>query len=413
MWYANVIHSIEYRNLQSPCSKLYPEITVCTPQDSTHVMNRKGRGLAVLDLLTRTLSNSFSDADVSVITPIDIKSHVPVNGKRRKDTVQGRLQLQDWRQSSFKELATPRKHQFHQLHRTRSSASDMRMKGTIFGDTLYQVQKFPEENSHLEQVQILEKLISNLCFSETMGNLEEDYAVEISTVYKLLNNRRGLKYSLLKDMILDQLLMAISTSKAEQVLRASVTILSTIISGNKTIVEDIKRKGLQLYDLATALRRNVHEASILIYLINPPPEEIKTLEILPCLVEVVCTSNSYKDAITSIRLTPRAASLMIIEILVTAFDYTTNNLHLSRISSPRVLSGLLDVPGNNNLEEFISLAAILVRCMRFDRHCRKFICEFAPIAELISLLRSNQKRATSTALEFFHELLRMPRYNTA
>ncbi|XP_027115995.1 putative E3 ubiquitin-protein ligase LIN-1 isoform X1 [Coffea arabica] len=401
---------VDDQNLQASCYKQHAEITACTPQHSTHLMRRDGRGLAVLNLLSRTLTSSFSDIDVSATRPKDNNSQVPVHGKRKKDAAQGKLELQDWRQSSFKELATPpRGHQFHQLHRTRSLVSDTGMKSTTFGDTLHQLQKYPEETSHIEQAQILERLISKLCFSETLGNLEEDYTVEISTVYKLLNNRRGLKYSLLKDIILDQLLMAISTSKKEQVIRASVTILSTIVSGNKTIIEDIKRKGLQLYDLATALRRNVHEASILIYLINPPPEEIKTLGILPCLVEVVCTSNSYKDAITSIRLTPRAASLMIIEILVTAFDYTTNNMHLSTISSPRVLSGLLDVPGNNNLEEFISLAAILVRCMRYDAHCRKFICEFAPITELFSLLRSNQKRATSTALEFFHELLRMPR----
>lgn len=403
----------EYRHLQASCYNQCAEITACTPQNSTHLMHREGRGLAVLNLLSRTLSSSFSDIDASATRPIDNNSHAPVHGKRKKDAAQRKLELQDWRQSSLKEFTTPRSHQLHQLHRTRSSASDMRMKSTTFGDTLHQVQRYPEEISHIEQAQILEKLISKLCFSETLGNPEEDYTVEISTVYGLLNNRRGLKYSLLKDIILDQLLMAISTSKKEQVIRASVTILSTIVSGNKTIIEDIKRKGLQLYDLATALRRNVHEASILIYLINPPPEEIKTLEILPFLVEVVCTSNSYKDAITSIRLTPRAASLMIIEILVTAFDYTTNNMHLSTISSPRVLSGLLDVPGNNNLEELISLAAILVRCMRFDAQCRKFISEFAPVTELFSLLRSNQKRATSTALEFFHELLRMPRYYNA
>lgn len=256
----------------------------------------------------------------------------------------------------------------------------------------------PEDESFL-----IEKEISKLCFTG-----DEDYSVEMKTIYEILSSKSGLKYSLLKDVILDQLLVAISTSSEESVVRTSMAILSTIVTANRSVIEDIKRKGLQLYDLATALRRNVHEAVILIYLINPSPLEIKTLELLPCLVEVVCSS--YKVDLTPIFLTPPAASLMIIEVLVTSFDYETNSMHLAAISSPRVLSGLLQVPRKDNLEEFISLAAVLVNCMRFDGKCRKYISEFSPVGPFVSLLCSNEKRAASIALEFFNELHRIPRY---
>lgn len=266
------------------------------------------------------------------------------------------------------------------------------------------------KDSKTELMTILEKAISKLCFSEGLAKCEEEYAVEVTTIYEMLNNKRGLKYSMLKDVILDQLLTAISTSKEEKVIRASVSILTTIISVNKSAIEDIKKKGLQLCDLATALKRNVHEAAILIYLINPSPVEIKTLELLPALVEVVCTSNSYKEKPASLLLTPRAASLMIIEVLVTAFDYATNNMHLAAINSPRVLHGLLNVAGNNNLEEYISLANILVKCMQFDGQCRKYVSQFIPVVPFIRLLQSNEMRAKFTALEFFHEILHMPRY---
>ncbi|PIN01289.1 hypothetical protein CDL12_26197 [Handroanthus impetiginosus] len=264
----------------------------------------------------------------------------------------------------------------------------------------------PDENFSVEQNGVLQQIISNLCFTEA-GN--EDYNIEMKTLYEILNCKSGLKYSLLKDVILDQLLIAISTSKEEKVVRTSVSILSTIVIENRSVIDDIKRKGLQLYDLATALKHNVHEAVILIYLINPSPAEIRTLELLPCLVEVVCASKSYKVEFTSFLLTPPAASLMIIEVLVTAFDYETNCMHLAAISSPRVLSGLLQVPREDNLDEFISLAAILVKCMRFDGKCRKYISEFSPVGPFVLLLWSNQKRATHVALEFFNELLRMPR----
>lgn len=374
-------------------------------QASKHRMERESNEITVVDIVSATLSGKIVDRNLSSLSVEDFESHMLLDENTKKHTTCGALQLLDCQHNELVEKTTP----LHQLHYGGASASERRTKNTSLQHSC-QVQKHKEEIPHVEQVRVLEKLISNFCFSEIIGNLEEDYVIEISTVYKLLSNKRGLKYSLLKDMILDQLLGAISTSKEEQVIRASVIILSTIISRNKSAIEDIKRKGLQLNDLATALRRNVQEASILIYLTNPPPEEMKTSEILPCLVEVVCNSERYKGTISSLLLTPRTAALMIIEVLVTAFDCTTNNLHLSRISTPRVLSGLLDVPGNSNLEELVSLATVLVRCMRFDGQCRKYISQFSPVAPFISLLRSNQKRATSAALEYFHELLQMPRY---
>lgn len=382
------------------------EITVCMSHASKKPTERETNDMTVMDIVSATLSNKISSTDLSSPGMTDIESCVILDESIKKHTGCGTLQLHDYRHCECEETATP----LNQLHYGGGSASGRKKKNASLQHTSCQNQKHNEEIPQVEQVRVLEKLISNFCFSEALSKLEEDYATEISTVYKLLHGKRGLKYSLLKDIILDQLLMAISTSKEDQVIRSSVIILSTIISGNKSAIEDIKRKGLQLNDLATALRRNIQEASILIYLTNPSPEEMKTLEILPCLVEVVCTSDRYKGTISALLLTPRTAALMIIEVLVTAFDSTTNNLHLSRISTPKVLSGLLDVPGNSNLEELVSLATVLVRCMRFDGRCRKYISQFAPLALFISLLRNNQKRATSAALEYFHELLQMPRY---
>ncbi|XAR57073.1 [Myosin heavy-chain] kinase [Bertholletia excelsa] len=267
----------------------------------------------------------------------------------------------------------------------------------------------PGKCSELELIGILKRAISRLCFSEGLGRCDEDYTVEVVKMYEMLSTKSGVKYTMVKDMILDQLLQPISTSKEVGVIRASISILSFLILRNKAVIEDVNKNGLQLCNLASALKRNVHEAAILIYLISPPPAEIKTLELLPTLVEVVCNSKTYKAGLKSLLLTPPVASLMIIEVLVTAFDYATNNMHLAAITSPRVLSGLLDVPRNNNLEDFTSLATILVRCIKFDQKSRKYISKNTPVVPFISLLVSNQEKAKLIALEFFHEILCVPR----
>ncbi|TKY72592.1 putative E3 ubiquitin-protein ligase LIN-1 [Spatholobus suberectus] len=100
---------------------------------------------------------------------------------------------------------------------------------------------------------------------------------------------------------------------------------------------------------------------------------------------------------------------MIIEELVTSFDYATNNMHLATISSPHVLSGFLEVVRNDNLEEFFSLTTILIKCMQFDAQCRKYVSQFTPLAPFIHLLQSENTRAKCMALEFFHEILCIPR----
>ncbi|XP_019158992.1 PREDICTED: putative E3 ubiquitin-protein ligase LIN-1 isoform X2 [Ipomoea nil] len=355
------------------------------------------------DFYSKRFSSSFPSKKLSALGIRSIKAQ-HVFGRNKEAARQGELQIDDDHEfyGYTGGSMSMRDSHFYQVKCQRSSS--VRKKG----ESHHKITK--EGHTHIEQVGILEKIISKLCFMEELRNCQEDHAADLTKIYETLNDKAGMKYSLLKDIILDQLLRAISTSKEEQVIRETVSTLSIIISKNRSVIEDIKRKGLQLNHLATALKRNVHEAAILIYLINPSPAEIQMLEILPCLLDVICTSNSYKGMLTSLLLTPPAASLMIIEVLVTAHDYTTNNLHLSAISSPRVLSGLLDAPRNNNLEEIIALASVLVRCMQFDGKCRKHISHLSPpVAPFITLLSSNSKRATSIALEYFHELLCIPR----
>jgi hypothetical protein len=259
--------------------------------------------------------------------------------------------------------------------------------------------KYHEESSKMKLQTSLEKC-------------GEEYIVNTASIFESLIGSSGTNYGSLKDVILDELLIVISTSKEEKELRASVSILTTIISRNKSIIDDVKRKGLRLCDLASALKKNVHEAVILIYLINPSPIDIKSLELLPILVEIVCNSsqNCYKNKHESVLMTPHAASLMIIEELVTSFDYATNNMHLEVISSPHVLSGLLEVARNDNLDEFFSLTTILIKCMQFDSQCRKYVSQFSPLAPFLDLLQTKDIRAKGTALEFFHEILCIPRY---
>ncbi|XP_057430358.1 putative E3 ubiquitin-protein ligase LIN-1 isoform X2 [Lotus japonicus] len=302
----------------------------------------------------------------------------------------------------FDHATTAGKHRLSQISHQESSKTEL--------ETLYSLLNFNEVCSKSRRFSLHAlRRISGLQYSKALGKSGEEHTVDIATIYESLISSSDTTYASLKDVILDELLVAISTSKEEKELRASVSILTTIVSRNKSIIEDVKKKGLRLCDLASALKQNVHEAAILIYLINPSPIDIKTLELLPILVEIVCNSNGYKSKPESLHLTPHAASLMIIEELVTSFDYATNNMHLATISSPHVLNGLLEFARNDNLEQFFSLTTILIKCMQFDAQCRKYVSQFTPLAPFIHLLQTENTRAKCMALEFFHEILCVPR----
>ncbi|KAF8387859.1 hypothetical protein HHK36_026521 [Tetracentron sinense] len=384
--------------LEAPCSiSSNPECTEITPPESPgHPMHKDAyEGNSSYFFSSRFLS-SISDLNLSISELRDIDSHPFCNYRVEEVTTISRSQEHGFRL-------------FDQISSDHLGSSERKRLNSSNQMKVNEVCLHPEKDTHIEIQGRYEKTLSTLCFSEGLRKCDEDVSVEVSIVSKMLNNKTGVRYGLSKDVILDQLLSAISTSKEETVIRASVSILSTIILENRSVIEDVKKKGLRLYDLAGALKRNVHEAAILIYLINPSPTEIKALELLPALVEIVCTSNSYMGGPTSLGLTPPAVSLMMIEELVTAFDYATNNMHLAAINSPQVLSKLLEVTKNNNLEEFISLAAILVKCMRCDGKCRNFLSQSTPVAPFIRLLRSTDNRAKFTALEFFNEIFRIPR----
>ncbi|OAY65169.1 putative E3 ubiquitin-protein ligase LIN-1, partial [Ananas comosus] len=225
---------------------------------------------------------------------------------------------------------------------------------------------------------------SSTCGKDTQIEILERFekAVKFAdSEFEFTNILDLLEYGTIKRDILEQLMDSISTQEGK-VIRASVYILLLLISEDRSILEDIKRKESFLYDLGNALKRN--------------------------LCGVACNSKGLKG-LSLLPITPTAASISMIEVLVTSFDYVTNNIHLAAISSLPILSKLVNVAMNNNLEEGVALAAILVRCMRLNGNCKNFLSQVTPVDPFLHLLKRKERRAKFTALEYFYEILQMPR----
>lgn len=357
---------------------------------------------------SRRSQSSLSNLKFSVLDVKEVETHPFCNYYVKEEMSPGRSPKHDLRCFSTFSARLRKRYNLSELVSRGSYARRRRNFPTSEKDWSDGSSNYGKD-SQVELLGIFEKAVSTICLPEGRGNCE-DADLEVTTIWELLKMQKEVKHSLTKQQILDQLLEIVSASKKEKFIRESVSILLLLISEDKTIIQDIKKKDLHLYYLASALKRNVHEAAILIYLLNPSPSEIRSLELLPALVEVACSPDGHNKKSIVLPLTPSSASIAMIEILVTAFDYVTNNMHLAAISSPQILSKLVNAAMHKNLEEGVALAAILVRCMRLNGNCKKFLSQFTPVEPFLHLLRSNEKRAKFAALEYFHEILQIPRY---
>ncbi|MQM11028.1 hypothetical protein Taro_043929, partial [Colocasia esculenta] len=397
------------RNMPGESSGSPPENGKTCPREASRcLMHTESTGLRTGCLASNNSLGSVSDLSLSVLDVRDAGTFPSYKCYLECSTPPSRTPAREFRCFGHFQSKLLRRYRFPELAQRGSFARKKLYFSNGEKDWTNGQSKYDNDN-RIEFLGKFEKAISTLCFSEGLGKCE-DAGIEVTSVWEMLTSKPEIKYSTLKQEILHQLLDIISTSKEEKVVRTSVYILLVLASEDKSVVDDIKRKESHLYCLARALKTNIQEAVILIYMLQPSPSEIRDLELLPALVEVACNpSSSYREASISLPLSPTAASIAMIEILVTAFDYITNNMHLATISSPQILSKLVNITRNKNLEEGVAVAAILVRCVRLNGNCRKFLSQVTPVDPFLHLLKSRELRSKYAALEYFHEILRMPR----
>ncbi|KAK1278766.1 putative E3 ubiquitin-protein ligase LIN-1 [Acorus gramineus] len=377
-----------------------------TPNSSENQLEEEAYTMKSRCFIPSRSCSSVDDLNISLLRIKDVGSNTSYDFHEEHTLTKG-SEGQNFK--CFGQLPSKllRRYSFPELV-SRGSFARIKLNFSNSEKDMSEVSSYYENENQTDVLGRFEKAVSALCFSEGPGKFEAA-GLKVSTVMAMLNNKSELKYSLFKQEILNQLLDVISSSKEEKVIRASLSILLTLIAEDRSVIEDIKKKKMYLHDLASVLKRNVYEAVVIIHMLNPSPIEIKDLELLPTLVEVACNPNIYKEEPGSLPLTPTAASIALIETLVTAFDYVTNNMHLAAISSPNVLSRLMTSSRDTNIGEGTALAAILVRCMRLNENCRKFLSQVTPMEPFLRLMRSNEKRAKLTSLKYFQEILRMPR----
>ncbi|KAH9320860.1 hypothetical protein KI387_015499 [Taxus chinensis] len=254
-----------------------------------------------------------------------------------------------------------------------------------------------------------EQAVCILCTSDEIKECEEA-VLTIKYLWADLENKTEAESALLRAAVVDQLMEILLASRVEDVLRAAICILSVLVIREKFIVHYILKNDPELCFVTDILKRmKIYEAAILLYLLEPSAIQMKTLELLPILVEVIYNGNHYVNGPISLPWMPSAVAVMMIEILVASFDYLTNDSHLQVIISLNILPGLLDILKSENMEVRVAAAFVLTQCMRSDGTCRHYISQRTPMASIVQLLHTANRRCRSVALEFIAEVICLQR----
>ncbi|KAG6431180.1 hypothetical protein SASPL_109257 [Salvia splendens] len=227
-------------------------------------------------------------------------------------------------------------------------------------------------------------------------------------IWQLVKDEESGNYSSGSDTLMERFRNGIGTALQDFACRISLSFGLSTISILTIVIRDKKEIYNHFAHANTKLHRKCATAVTYVTLVDVLPDH---------LIILICAPTLERHNLSSVdetfseggAITPPAASLMIIERMVTSFDPETNSTYLAAITPPGVLSALVRAPRRDHLDEVASLAHILAKSMCFDGKCRRYISQISHTTPFVSLLSSNQERAASAALEFFNELLKTPR----
>ena len=154
--------------LQAPCSTVHSmSTTKILPHASQHRVREEASEVNIDDLFSERFLSSVSDLDLRVLE---------LGGKR--SDIQWNSHLKKSSQKLVQHRATRTKQDPHSRENLNEFCVHYR------------------RDSSAELIGDIEKVISKLCFSEGLAKFDEDYTGEVMTIYKMLNSKRGVKYTI-------------------------------------------------------------------------------------------------------------------------------------------------------------------------------------------------------------------------
>ncbi|CAK9232698.1 unnamed protein product [Sphagnum troendelagicum] len=258
-------------------------------------------------------------------------------------------------------------------------------------------------------MRVLKPALASLCTAEELTECE----AAVRQIVHIWIEKKGspaIVASLSKVAVIDGLMEVLSNSVNEEILRATVSLLSVLVFKDELARHAVVRADPSYETIVNVLQmEGVPQAAVLLYLLKPGSGHLAAMEIIPSVVKVLQESETIGMGAFQVSWSPKAAAVLLLEQLVTSFDFATNMSHAESVvhmgSAPFLISQL----ESKVFEERLGAAKVLCCCMQADGGCRYTVAYSANLSPLVEMLHNCKGQSRTVATSFLIELTHLNR----
>ncbi|CAM6032894.1 unnamed protein product [Sphagnum compactum] len=256
---------------------------------------------------------------------------------------------------------------------------------------------------------VLKPALASLCTAEELTECE----AAVRQIVHIWIEKKGspaIVASLSKVAVIDGLMEVLSNSVNEEILRATVGLLSVLVFKDELARHAVVRADPSYETIVNVLQmEGVPQAAVLLYLLKPGSGHLAAMGIIPSVVKVLQESETIGMGAFQVSWSPKAAAVLLLEQLVTSFDFATNMSHAESVVHMGSVPFLISQLESKVFEERLGAAKVLCCCMQADGGCRYTVAYSANLSPLVEMLHNCKGQSRTVATSFLIELTHLNR----
>ncbi|XP_062012378.1 putative E3 ubiquitin-protein ligase LIN-1 [Rosa rugosa] len=266
-----------------------------------------------------------------------------------------------------------------------------------------------EDNSHLPSSN-LGSAISTLYSSDSLSDCE----IAVRAITKAWLDSHGdpvIEAMLSEPPLIQGMLEVLFASTDDEILELVISVLAEFVARNEQNRKIILNFDPQLEIFMRLLRSSglFLKAAVLLYLLMPKAKQMISLEWVALVLRVLEFGDQLQTLFT-VRCSPQAAALYLLDQLLTGFDEDRNLENARQVVSLGGLSLLVTQIEKGDTHERNNVASIISCCVRADGSCRNYLADFLNKPSLLELIvLGNGSNSTCSAFALLIEILCLSR----
>nr|XP_029120075.1 putative E3 ubiquitin-protein ligase LIN-1 isoform X2 [Elaeis guineensis] len=240
-----------------------------------------------------------------------------------------------------------------------------------------------------------------LCTFEDLQECEEA-VLTIARIWKDSRTDPGIHAYLSNPKIINGFVEILSASTNREALRASIYVLSELVSVDETVGEMLSSVETNFDCLAVLLINGLAEAAVLICQLMPPYSQLVSHNLIPSLVQLIMEKNEQMDDFCLV-LEPNSAAVIILQQILLGGDENSRSCNALSVIAANGLPALIKCM--DQTEGRVSIVSLLLSCMRADKGCGNLITNRVELAPVLELFHAGDESTKSICIDFISELV--------